>query len=61
MRRTGENNHAHEGVNYPTPVVLMNMVLTSSPVSDPVQYLTGRLIVEALPQAIVLDFIRDSC
>jgi outer membrane cobalamin receptor len=35
---TDLNINYSRGVNYPSPVVLMNMVLTSSPVSDPVKY-----------------------
>jgi outer membrane receptor protein involved in Fe transport len=35
---TDLNINYSRGVNYPTPVVLMNMVLTSSPVSNPSQY-----------------------
>ncbi|MBU0653383.1 MAG: TonB-dependent receptor, partial [Proteobacteria bacterium] len=32
------NINYSQGVNYPSPVALMNMVLTSSPVSNPSQY-----------------------
>ncbi len=35
---TDLNINYSRGINYPTPVVLMNMVLTSSPVSNPGQY-----------------------
>ena len=35
---TDLNINYSRGVNYPTPVVLMNFVLTSSPVSNPSQY-----------------------
>jgi len=35
---TDLNINYSRGVNYPSPVVLMNMVLASSPVSDPSQY-----------------------
>lgn len=35
---TDLNFNYSRGVNYPTPVVLMNMVLVSSPVSNPSQY-----------------------
>lgn len=37
-RNTNLNLAYSRGVNYPTPVVLMNMVLTSSPVNDPARY-----------------------
>lgn len=36
--RTDLHLNYARGVNYPSPVVLMNMVLTSSPVSNPSQY-----------------------
>lgn len=35
---TDLNINYSQGVNYPSPVVLMNMALTSSPVSNPSQY-----------------------
>jgi len=35
---TNLNINYSRGVNYPTPVVLMNMVLTNAPVNDPSQY-----------------------
>ncbi|MFH2121472.1 MAG: TonB-dependent receptor plug domain-containing protein [Pseudomonadota bacterium] len=35
---TDLNINYSQGVNYPSPVALMNMVLTSSPVSNPSQY-----------------------
>jgi outer membrane cobalamin receptor len=35
---TNLNINYSRGVNYPSPVVLMNMVLTSSPVNNPAQY-----------------------
>ena len=35
---TDLNINYSRGVNYPTPIVVMNMVLTSSPVSNPSQY-----------------------
>ena len=35
---TNLNVNYSRGVNYPTPVVLMNMVLTNAPVSNPGQY-----------------------
>ncbi len=37
-KHTDLNINYSRGVNYPTPVVLMNMVLTSSPTSNPSQY-----------------------
>ena len=35
---TDLNINYSQGVNYPSPVVLMNFVLTSAPVSNPSQY-----------------------
>lgn len=37
-KHTDFNINYSRGVNYPSPVVIMNMVLTSSPVSNPSQY-----------------------
>ena len=37
-KHTDLNINYSRGVNYPTPIVLMNMVLTSSPVANPSQY-----------------------
>jgi outer membrane cobalamin receptor len=37
-KHTDLNINYSRGVNYPTPIVLMNMVLVSSPVSNPSQY-----------------------